>query len=188
MSTIILVRHAHAEPRGSKDEFARNLDEEGRRQTQELRSKLRGRGLSPHLGLFSPAKRTKQTLDLVVGDDIPKIEVPSLIYIGGGNFSIAEQIIGKVGEEAPFSQWLSQPGGYVFRQYAQMVNHAIVQATNAVPLTEHILAATILIVGHSLTMNAVALGVLGKEHPLILGPCPGYGRGFVITGKEVTAI
>lgn len=179
MSTFILVQEGHAEPKGNMEDLERNLSKMGKLQVENLSGRLQIAGLFPDLGFFSPAKRSRQTLDLLVGDGVPKVEVSQLIMPDPRS---AEEIIREAGKEATFSEWMRLDTKNVF------FRHGMAAAACIKAMIDRHEAQTALIVGHALTMNALAYGLHQGGDPLMMGPCPEYARGFVITERGVSLI
>jgi phosphohistidine phosphatase len=82
MKTLYLLRHAKSswdDP--GLDDHERPLAPRGRKAAKKLASHLRAAGVTPELVLCSPARRTRQTLDLIraaLGD--PEIRVDEALY------------------------------------------------------------------------------------------------------------
>ena len=72
MRTLILVRHAKAEPLERGDDFDRALTAQGKEDAARLGTYLSRIGHLPELALVSAAKRTTQTFDFIAR----KIAVP----------------------------------------------------------------------------------------------------------------
>ena len=67
MRTLILLRHAAAEPAGpEREDFDRTLDAAGRAEAESAARQLRSLALRPALALASPARRTLMTAEAVV--------------------------------------------------------------------------------------------------------------------------
>lgn len=67
MRELILLRHAHAElPMPGQADFDRPLSSMGLAEAEAAGRWLRGRGFHPDRVLCSPARRTRETLDLVL--------------------------------------------------------------------------------------------------------------------------
>jgi phosphohistidine phosphatase len=65
MRTLILLRHSKAvRPHEAPDDYARGLTERGRREAAEAGAAIAALGVTPGLGLVSPAKRTRETWEL----------------------------------------------------------------------------------------------------------------------------
>ncbi len=68
MRELILLRHAHAEsPMSGQADLDRPLSSVGLAEAEAARRWLGERGLSPDRVLCSPARRTRETLDAVLG-------------------------------------------------------------------------------------------------------------------------
>lgn len=68
MRTLILLRHAHAEPAGAgQSDLDRALSAEGLAEAEAAGRWLREQGLVPDRVLCSPARRTRETLEAVLG-------------------------------------------------------------------------------------------------------------------------
>ncbi|TXH77911.1 MAG: histidine phosphatase family protein [Lysobacteraceae bacterium] len=69
MRTLILLRHAHAEPAGSgQADVDRALSAEGLAEAEAAGRWLSEQGLVPDRVLCSPARRTRETLEAVLGN------------------------------------------------------------------------------------------------------------------------
>lgn len=68
MRTLILLRHAHAEPAGAgQADLDRPLSAEGLAEAEAAGRWLAGQGLAPDCVLCSPARRARETLEAVLG-------------------------------------------------------------------------------------------------------------------------
>ena len=68
MRELILLRHAHAEPpRVGQADLDRPLSAEGLAEADAVATWLRDKGLAPDRALCSPARRTRETLEAVLG-------------------------------------------------------------------------------------------------------------------------
>jgi len=68
MRELILLRHAHAEPAASgQADLDRPLSPEGLAEAEAAGRWLRDKGLTPDRVLCSPARRTRETLEAVLG-------------------------------------------------------------------------------------------------------------------------
>ncbi|MEU9105604.1 histidine phosphatase family protein [Streptomyces xanthophaeus] len=65
MSRLLLVRHAKAVPKDGVDDYERSLSERGRADAPETGRWLAQSGFEPHLVLCSPARRTRETWQLI---------------------------------------------------------------------------------------------------------------------------
>ncbi|MFE3557036.1 SixA phosphatase family protein [Streptomyces sp. NPDC059193] len=63
---LLLVRHAKAVPKGQTDDFDRPLSDRGRTNAPEAGRWLAGSGYAADLALCSPARRTRQTWELML--------------------------------------------------------------------------------------------------------------------------
>ena len=85
MLTLLLLRHAKAEPSGRGDDFSRDLTEKGKRDAGEIGAFLADRRLMPSVALVSAAKRTSRTYELVaarLGVDIA-VHIENALYNAG---------------------------------------------------------------------------------------------------------
>lgn len=64
-SRLLLVRHAKAMPKDTAEDFERSLSERGRADAHETGRWLAESGYEPNLALCSPARRTRQTWQLI---------------------------------------------------------------------------------------------------------------------------
>ncbi|MDG4762936.1 histidine phosphatase family protein [Solwaraspora sp. WMMD406] len=78
--TIVLLRHAKAEPPDALGDLERGLTPRGHSDAAHAGDWLAGQGLWPELVICSPAKRTRQTWReaSAAGDEVPAIFEPSL--------------------------------------------------------------------------------------------------------------
>lgn len=68
MRTLILLRHAHAEPASDQQaDLDRALSAEGLAEAEAAGRWLAAQGLTPDRVLCSPARRTRETLEAVLG-------------------------------------------------------------------------------------------------------------------------
>jgi phosphohistidine phosphatase SixA len=68
MRELVLLRHAHAEPAASgQDDADRPLSPEGRAEAEAAGQWLLQHGYRPDRVLVSPSRRTRETLELVLG-------------------------------------------------------------------------------------------------------------------------
>jgi phosphohistidine phosphatase SixA len=68
MRELVLLRHAHAEPAANgQDDEDRALSPEGRAEAEAAGEWLRQHGYVPERVLVSPARRTRETLEAVLG-------------------------------------------------------------------------------------------------------------------------
>jgi phosphohistidine phosphatase len=65
MRGLLLLRHGAAAAKAAAGDRERALTSEGRRAVQALAGRLRSRGIQPDLVLCSPARRTRETLELL---------------------------------------------------------------------------------------------------------------------------
>lgn len=63
MLTLMLLRHAKAVQQSRGDDFARDLQEMGRRDVERLGGYLAARGIVPDFALVSASARTRQTFE-----------------------------------------------------------------------------------------------------------------------------
>ena len=67
MRELILLRHAHAEPPASgADDLDRPLSREGQAEAEAAGDWLKANGYVPDVALYSPARRTRETLEQVL--------------------------------------------------------------------------------------------------------------------------
>jgi phosphohistidine phosphatase len=81
MLRLILLRHAKAAPLAGGGDQERPLTDRGRRNAQGVGDYLAGHGLFPDLAVVSPAKRTRETLELALetfGEPCPVYAEPRL--------------------------------------------------------------------------------------------------------------
>ncbi|MCB5945323.1 histidine phosphatase family protein [Acidocella sp. KAb 2-4] len=85
MHQLILLRHAKAEPQGSKSDHERKLTETGREAAGKIGRAMRKAGLAPDVVLVSTATRTQQTLEALqaanVWDEWPNIDSLPQLYM-----------------------------------------------------------------------------------------------------------
>ncbi|MFD9618328.1 SixA phosphatase family protein [Streptomyces virginiae] len=62
---LLLVRHAKAVPKNVAEDFERSLSDRGRADAPEAGRWLTESGFEPHLVLCSPARRTRETWELI---------------------------------------------------------------------------------------------------------------------------
>ncbi|MFE5520959.1 SixA phosphatase family protein [Streptomyces virginiae] len=74
---LLLVRHAKAVPKHMAEDFERSLSDPGRADAPETGRWLAESGFQPHLVLCSPARRTRETWDLIA-PALPN--VPPVVY------------------------------------------------------------------------------------------------------------
>jgi phosphohistidine phosphatase len=67
MKRLLLLRHAKAVPSSPGGDFERELAPRGRKDAAQMGAFLRSEQLVPQLVLISPARRTRETADLVRG-------------------------------------------------------------------------------------------------------------------------
>jgi phosphohistidine phosphatase len=83
MKTLYLLRHGHAEDRGSSGDASRNLDEIGRAEVRSTAEYMLKAGLRPDIILSSHAKRAFQTAEIVaehLGYPVKNIRIEKNIY------------------------------------------------------------------------------------------------------------
>lgn len=83
MLKLYLLRHAKSSWADTTGDFERPLAERGRRAAPAMADMMRERGYVPELILVSPAKRTRETVEMVqprLGPDIP-IELDRRLYL-----------------------------------------------------------------------------------------------------------
>jgi phosphohistidine phosphatase len=82
--TLYLVRHAKASwPDMHLGDFARTLNQRGLRDAPEMGQRLQKRGVKPEIILCSPAKRARQTAELLLkefGDSMDGVHFDDRIY------------------------------------------------------------------------------------------------------------
>ena len=75
MRTLILLRHAHAEPASDgQADVDRALSAEGLAEAEAAGRWLSAQGLVPDRVLCSPARRTRETLEAVLGNGVGFVE------------------------------------------------------------------------------------------------------------------
>ncbi|MGW6985516.1 SixA phosphatase family protein [Streptomyces sp. NPDC054932] len=74
---LMLVRHAKAVPKHAAEDFERSLSDRGHADAPETGRWLAESGFEPHLVLCSPARRTRQTWQLIA-PALP--DVPPTVY------------------------------------------------------------------------------------------------------------
>ncbi|WP_404953544.1 SixA phosphatase family protein [Streptomyces sp. 147326] len=74
---LLLVRHAKAVPKHVAEDFERSLSDRGRADAPETGRWLAESGFEPHLVLCSPARRTRETWELIA-PALP--DVPPAVY------------------------------------------------------------------------------------------------------------
>ncbi|MGO9743897.1 MAG: SixA phosphatase family protein [Roseiarcus sp.] len=65
MRRLLLLRHAKAAPGDGRDDFERELTDSGREDACDMGRFIVRRGLAPNLIVYSGARRTRQTAELV---------------------------------------------------------------------------------------------------------------------------
>lgn len=79
MLTLLLLRHAKAEPGGSTDDFERRLTDKGRADAERLGRHLKRIDHVPDAAMVSAARRTVETFEIVAGGTgIPAAREPRL--------------------------------------------------------------------------------------------------------------
>lgn len=81
MLRLMLLRHAQATQYAGGGDAERPLNERGRREAQSMGDYLAQQGLFPDLAVVSPARRTRETLELaldVFGEPCPVLSEPRL--------------------------------------------------------------------------------------------------------------
>ena len=68
MPQLLLLRHAKARAHSPEGDFARELSKRGRNDAVRLGAYLAGRGIVPDVTISSPARRTRQTTELILGE------------------------------------------------------------------------------------------------------------------------
>ena len=85
--TLLLVRHAKAEPHGNGPDALRRLDPRGWRQSAEIGAGLAAAGLVPELVLVSSAVRARETWEQVAGalgdGPAPEVDLRDELYDAG---------------------------------------------------------------------------------------------------------
>ncbi|MFI1068136.1 SixA phosphatase family protein [Streptomyces spororaveus] len=79
---LLLVRHALAVPKHVAEDFERSLSDRGRADAPEAGRWLAGSGFQPHLLLCSPARRTRETWELIAPalPDVPPVVYDDRLY------------------------------------------------------------------------------------------------------------
>ncbi|MFD8410270.1 SixA phosphatase family protein [Streptomyces sp. NPDC059650] len=96
---IVVVRHAKAVPREATDveDFERELAHRGRRDAPEAGRRLAAFGFAVDLALCSPARRTRQTWQLM----LPALaDPPPTVFDDRLYQADAEELLGVLGEQA----------------------------------------------------------------------------------------
>ncbi|MBE3001859.1 histidine phosphatase family protein [Nocardiopsis sp. HNM0947] len=85
--TLLLMRHAEAEAGFGVDDAERSLTDRGRSQAETVGRMLAAQGYTPDHVLCSSARRTRQTLDGVLGTleprTRPEIDISEAVYSAG---------------------------------------------------------------------------------------------------------
>jgi|BEDMetMinimDraft_2_1075160.scaffolds.fasta_scaffold01666_2 phosphohistidine phosphatase len=84
MYQLLFLRHAKAEPaRSGEEDEGRALAPQGRRDAEAMGRAMRRLGLVPDLVLVSPARRTRETLELVDwwDEERPLVETVEELYL-----------------------------------------------------------------------------------------------------------
>lgn len=84
--TLVLLRHAKAEPPGDDLDIERVLSDRGQADARAAGAWLAGQNLRPELVLCSPATRTRQTWDGVAtawSEESPEVRYENGLYFGG---------------------------------------------------------------------------------------------------------
>ncbi|HEY8580259.1 MAG TPA: histidine phosphatase family protein [Beijerinckiaceae bacterium] len=66
MPRLVILRHAKAAPQGGGGDHARPLVERGRADAARIGAWMRAEGLSPDVALVSDARRTRETMEIVL--------------------------------------------------------------------------------------------------------------------------
>jgi len=172
------VRHGNT-TKAERDED-RVLTEVGKDQARWFRSKTRELGLAPFdLVLSPPATRAKQTAAIVAPWGVPMmVELPELgVEIPGENGARLNEVYSRLGY-APLADYLRELDmDYIMSRYAKAANAAIDAAVAKAGYAERVL-----VVGHSIMLNAIGAGVdrlnAQSAAPLLsstsLGECEGF--------------
>ncbi|MEJ8640617.1 histidine phosphatase family protein [Streptomyces sp. MS1.HAVA.3] len=96
---LLLVRHAKAAPKHVAEDFERSLSDRGRADAPETGRWLAESGFEPHLVLCSPARRTRETWELIAPalPDVPPAVYDDRLYNGAPDALatvLAEQGVG----------------------------------------------------------------------------------------------
>ena len=67
MKRLLLLRHARAAPGGGQDDFDRALTSSGGADAGRMGDYLVSQGLTPDIVVFSGARRTRETAEIVIG-------------------------------------------------------------------------------------------------------------------------
>ncbi|MDO8654931.1 MAG: histidine phosphatase family protein [bacterium] len=177
MVRIIFLRHAEAEKKGKDRDKERLLTSHGCKQAQTIQGALKKVNFAPDLVVVSDAGRTAQTAALVVGGFVDTVKLPELRNMGAQEYAAVNAILTALGTETPFMQLLALDKENFWRRHARMVAnhlHDVIVEKNA---------RQVLVVGHHYTQNAIGLALLGRDHPLLLGPLFKYAEGFMLDEK-----
>jgi phosphohistidine phosphatase len=82
MPRLLLIRHAEAEARAKQGDLERRLTERGRVDAARMGNYCAASGLIPELAVVSPARRARDTLDVMAGEfpQKPTCEIEDLLY------------------------------------------------------------------------------------------------------------
>jgi phosphohistidine phosphatase len=82
MPRLLLVRHAEALAHAPQGDLERPLTDQGRADAARMGTYCHATGLVPELALVSPARRARDTLDIMLGElsQKPACEVEDLLY------------------------------------------------------------------------------------------------------------
>lgn len=86
MTTLVLLRHAEAEPKDARADFDRRLTDAGRQQAVRVGEALAREGIRPDRIVSSPANRALETAVLAapaLGYDIQHIATEASVYEAG---------------------------------------------------------------------------------------------------------
>src|SRR5579872_5238529 len=91
MRQLHLLRHAKAVPQDPEHDFERGLEERGLRAAEALAQWIAAHGLKPELILCSPARRTRETLDIIARSVTPPatIRFEEWLYLANARQTLA---------------------------------------------------------------------------------------------------
>ena len=100
MQRLILMRHAEADPvRGAGGDRGRTLSARGRIDAAAMGRALAARGWRPDLALVSPARRTRQTWDLL-HDAFGDVQIRDDEALFNGGAQVLRQLVADAEDEA----------------------------------------------------------------------------------------
>ena len=100
MLSLMLLRHAKSSlAETGQDDLDRPLNDRGKRAAMAVGRYMAANGLAPQLVLCSPARRTRETWNLVAGElaTVPEVLIAAEIYESGDSKALMECLRHKAG-------------------------------------------------------------------------------------------